>query len=629
MKLQRLKFDGTTLSFGGLLLLLVLAAVFMHRAINRASNGEWREKQEQLQTALRNSRRDFAAALRDRPDLQGEAKTPAQLEAWIRAQSQRWQSNTTQPALIRAVSLGKLVNGKQAEYARLDQTRFVKTEWPEPLVALRDDLRARAQNKALRPMMPDAVAQFQSGHQFFIALPLTVSVKPPPPPKFVPLARKFKLPLFQPPGLPPGEGRPGDRPGGRPNRPPPFARQRWEEQRKQIEAEMQKERQANERRMQALHDQRPPMEQLAGYCFLELDKDYLQQQVLPTLIAQHFKGSELSQYHVAAVIEPERFVFYGTNATDAFDAQDILFQGEAKAWRDAAPASPHTLVLRAQHKAGSLATVINRTRWRNLAFGYAVLLLLFAAASALLIATQRARALAERQMKFVAGVTHELRTPLTAIQSAGFNLSSGRVNDAERVKQYGEMIHTEGRRLADLIDQVLSYARIEASKKSGEAAYNFQPLPVNEVIEQALGEYQSAFTAWRIEKHIEAALPPVQADANVLGNALKNLLQNALKYAAQGQWLRIEAARVNNEVQIAIADQGPGIERRDLPHIFTPFYRAPKMVASAVPGTGLGLSLVSEYMKAHHGRVTVDSTVGKGTTFTLHLPIHATNGKPA
>ena len=183
--------------------------------------------------------------------------------------------------------------------------------------------------------------------------------------------------------------------------------------------------------------------------------------------------------------------------------------------------------------------------------------------------------------------------------------------------------------MADLIHQVLSYARIEANGKAGDSSYNFQSLQVEDVIEQALQEYQSAFADWHVEKNIEADLPPIKADANILGSALKNLLQNALKYAEQGKWLRIEAARVNDEVQITIADQGPGIVRRDLPHIFAPFYRAQKMVASAVPGTGLGLSLVHEYMKAHHGRVTVDSTVGKGTAFTLHLPINATNGKPS
>ncbi len=618
-----------TLSFGGLLLLLLVAAVFMHRAVNRALEGERREKQEQLDAALRSSVKDFTAALRDVPDLNGEPKPPAQLERWVSEQYQRWRSKTSQPEIIRSVSIGRLVPNNQTEFSRLDLTKaessFSKAEWPETLAAIRADLLTRAQNKALQPMTPGAIAQFQMNEQFILALPLTIHVQPPPPPRFVPPVRKFQLPPFQPPG-PPLEGL------GRPGGPPPFVRQRWEEQRKQIaerqkqiEAEMQKERLAADRRAQALRNERPPMEQLAGYCFLELDNDYWQTQFLPNLIAQHFKATELANYHVAVVIEPQQQTFFATDTKiefATFDAQEILFQGEAKAWRGAAPTSPNTLVLRAQHKAGSLQAVMDRTRWRNLALGYVMLLLLFAAASALLIATQRARTLAQRQMEFVAGVTHELRTPLTAIQAAGFNLSSGRVNDAERVKQYGTMIHTEGRRLADLIDQVLSYARIEANGKSGEHSYNFQPLEVDAIIEQALSEYQSALADWRIEKNIEADLPPINADANVLGNALKNLLQNALKYAEQGKWLRIEAVRVNNEVQITVADHGPGIDRCDLPHIFAPFYRAQKMVASAVPGTGLGLSLVSEYMKAHHGRVTVDSTVGKGAVFTLHLPIN-------
>ncbi len=635
MFLRPPKFDVMTLSFGGLIVLLILAAIFMHRAINRVSEGERREKQEQLEAALHSSTKDFTAALRDLPDLSGEPKAPAQLEGWVSEQYQRWRSKTSQPNLIRSLSIGKLLTNNQTAFSRLNLTNaqpsFAESEWPEALAAIRADLLTRAQNKALQPMTPGAIAQFQTNHQFFIALPLSVSVKPPPP-RFVPPVRKFQLPAFEPPRL----GPPLDaarNPGGRPGGPPPFVRQRWEEQRKQVEnrqkqfeVEMRKERLAAARREQTLRDERPPIEHLGGYCFLELDSDYLRKQFLPQLIAPHFKTVELSNYYFAVVIEPEQQAFFATNSTihfSSFEAQETLFQGEAKAWRGAVPASPNTLVLRAQHKAGSLQAVMNRTRWRNLALGYGVLLLLFTAASALLIATQRARALAQRQMEFVAGVTHELRTPLTAIQSAGFNLSSGRVNDAERVKQYGSMIHTEGRRLAGLIDQVLSYARIEAKGKASDNAYSFQSLQVEEIIEQALQEYQSAFAAWHIEKNIEADLPPIKADANVLGSALKNLLQNALKYAEQGKWLRIEAARVNGEVQITVVDQGPGIDRRDLPHIFAPFFRAQKMVASTVTGTGLGLSLVNEYMKAHHGRVTVESAPGKGAAFTLHLPVHA------
>ena len=148
MFLRRLKPDVMTLSFGGRLLLLVLAAVFMHRAINRASAGEQREKQEQLEAALQSIGKDFTAALRDVPDLNGETKAPTQLEGWISEQSQRWRSKTSQPDIIRSVSIDKLANNKQAEFARLELTderaSFGKAEWPETLAALRTDLRTRA-----------------------------------------------------------------------------------------------------------------------------------------------------------------------------------------------------------------------------------------------------------------------------------------------------------------------------------------------------------------------------------------------------------------------------------------------------------------------------------------------------
>lgn len=644
MILRRIKFDVLTLSFGGLIVLLLLAAVFMHRAINRASDAERREKQEQLETALRNSVKDFAATLRDVPDFNGEAKTSAQIDQWIREQYKRWRSKTQHPQLIRAVSAGRLLPRAEVTFVQLElvaekENALTKSAWPEIYAPFKTDLITRAKNKTLQPFAPEASAQMQSGEHLFLVQPLTASITPQMPAPFIPPARKFRLPEFSPPpGRPPFDGTPN-------GAPPPFVRQRWEERRKRMEehqqrlsAEMQKERQEAERSVQAateaMRKGRPRIEQLAGFCFLELDTAYLQKMYLPKLIAQHFSAAELANYHVAIITEPEQNIFFATNGTadiSAFDAQEIFFQGEVKAWRTAVPTTSQKLLLRARHKSGSLQSLVNRTRWRNLMIGYGVLLALFVSAVTLMIATSRARALAQKQIEFVAGVTHELRTPLTAIQSAGFNLASGRVNEAERVKQYGTMIHTEGRRLADLIDQVLSYARIETNKKSGENFYNFQSLQIASIVEKTMSEYEPMFTAagWQVEKSIASDLPPIFGDANVLAGALKNLLQNALKYAEEGKWLRVAASQVSNEVQIIVADHGSGIDRHDLPHIFEPFYRAQKMVASSVQGTGLGLSLVNEYMKVHHGRVTVDSAIGKGTTFTLHLPINATNGKSA
>ena len=103
---------------------------------------------------------------------------------------------------------------------------------------------------------------------------------------------------------------------------------------------------------------------------------------------------------------------------------------------------------------------------------------------------------------------------------------------------------------------------------------------------------------------------------------LRNLIGNALKYGAQGKWLSItaRAARNRKEVQITVADHGPGISSTDLPHIFEPFYRGQEVFGSQNSGAGLGLSLVERHIQAHKGRVTVETSEESGTAFTLHLP---------
>ncbi|MBI3951534.1 MAG: sensor histidine kinase [Acidobacteria bacterium] len=111
---------------------------------------------------------------------------------------------------------------------------------------------------------------------------------------------------------------------------------------------------------------------------------------------------------------------------------------------------------------------------------------------------------------------------------------------------------------------------------------------------------------------------------------MKNLLQNALKYASDGQWLRISARAEPNrkkaEVLVAVEDRGPGIDPVDLPHIFDPFYRGQNVVASSIPGAGLGLSLLMRHLQAHGGRVTVKTSPGQGAAFTLHLPAFSRAG---
>jgi signal transduction histidine kinase len=226
-------------------------------------------------------------------------------------------------------------------------------------------------------------------------------------------------------------------------------------------------------------------------------------------------------------------------------------------------------------------------------------------------------------MEFVAGVSHELRTPLTVIQSTSYNLSKGMIQDPQRVQKYGDVIQDEARRLINQVEQMLSFAGIQ----SGRKLYDLRPIDVSETIDRALSEYAAAFEegGWQVEKHVDEELPLVLADAQSLESVLKNLIGNALKYAAKGKWLSVTARAVKNgkEVQIAVADRGPGISAADLPHIFEPFYRGQEVFGSQNSGAGLGLSLVERHMQAHKGRVTVETSPESGTAFTLHLPAMA------
>jgi signal transduction histidine kinase len=278
------------------------------------------------------------------------------------------------------------------------------------------------------------------------------------------------------------------------------------------------------------------------------------------------------------------------------------------------------LVVKSQ--AGSYEELIEYWREHAIGLNFWMLVLLAVTSVILILATVRARRLAQQQMEFVAGVSHELRTPLTVIQSTSYNLSQGTIQDPSRVQQYGDVIQREARRLINQIERMLSFAGIQ----SGRRVYDPQLTNATEIAERSLAEYAVAFAedGWQIEQHFAADLPLVLTDGPALESALKNLFENALKYAAQGKWLSVSACAAQGakgkEVQITVADRGPGISPKDLPHIFQPFYRG-QSVSATTSGAGLGLCLVERNLRALGGRVTVQSTPGDGTSFTLHLPV--------
>jgi len=397
----------------------------------------------------------------------------------------------------------------------------------------------------------------------------------------------------------------------------------------------------------------PESQRFTGWCFIEFDRAYLREHLLPELVTRHFGGARTQAAIVArdplsliyalepaVTIESLAQVDAGIVLLDANLPQDLqvtpppladqqpIVSGspgvplaEIAGGRGDTGTGAWVLVVKSQ--AGSYEELIEYWREHAIGLNFWMLVLLAGTSVMLILATLRARRLAQQQMEFVAGVSHELRTPLTVIQSTSYNLSQGTIQDPSRVRQYGDVIQREARRLINQIERMLSFAGISM----GRRVYDPQPTNVIEIAERSLAEYAVSFAedGWQIEQHFAADLPLVLTDGPALESALKNLFENALKYAARGKWLSVTACAAQGakgrEVQITVADRGPGIAPKDLPHIFEPFYRGQSVTAATTSGAGLGLCLVKRNLRALGGSVTVQSAPGDGTSFTLHLPV--------
>ena len=277
-------------------------------------------------------------------------------------------------------------------------------------------------------------------------------------------------------------------------------------------------------------------------------------------------------------------------------------------------------ILEVRHPAGSLEAAVAGARRRNLGVSLGVLLLVAATVALLVASTRRAHRLARQQMDFVAAVSHELKTPLTAMRSAGQNLAAGIVDDPEKVKRYGALVEREGRRLTEMVSRVLAFAGI----RSGAQALRREPVDVRALAESVLGDARWALEERRVavETDLAEGLPPARGDEVALRQALANLVDNALKYGGAARWIGVRARVVvgtrGEEVVLSVSDRGGGIRRSDLPRLFEPFFRGEG--TGSVPGSGLGLAVVRGLVEAQGGLVTVESTVGKGSSFSVRLP---------
>ena len=228
--------------------------------------------------------------------------------------------------------------------------------------------------------------------------------------------------------------------------------------------------------------------------------------------------------------------------------------------------------------------------------------------------------LSQMKTDFVSNVSHELRTPLSSIRVFGEFLKLGRVKDEEKICEYGEFIETESRRLTQLINNILDFSKIESGRKT----YQFERANVTELISATLKTFDVQLKQQGFSIIFETPRAPLRqavVDTDALAQAFINLLDNAVKYSGEARQIHIRLAEQDNFLTVSITDHGVGIPREEQSKIFDKFYRVSTGLVHDVKGSGLGLSLVTHIVKAHHGRITVESEPGRGSTFTIHLPV--------
>ena len=242
------------------------------------------------------------------------------------------------------------------------------------------------------------------------------------------------------------------------------------------------------------------------------------------------------------------------------------------------------------------------------------------------ITVGRQIALHELKTTSVATVAHELRTPLASMRMLVDTLREGRYRGESQLQEYLDMVASENLRLSRLIDNFLTLSRLERN----EHAITLQPTSAHEIIEQAVNamraklEVPGCHFTWDENE----PLPDILADRDAMVVVLVNLLDNAVKYTGDEKRIDLRARDASGRVFISIQDNGIGLSKSERKNVFRRFYQVDQKLSRSRGGCGLGLALVQHIVEAHGGRVDVNSQLGRGTTFTVSVPIATPSATP-
>jgi two-component system phosphate regulon sensor histidine kinase PhoR len=228
------------------------------------------------------------------------------------------------------------------------------------------------------------------------------------------------------------------------------------------------------------------------------------------------------------------------------------------------------------------------------------------------------RRLESLRRDFVANASHELRTPIAAVRSATETLQFGALEDRAAATRFVDIIERNAQRLQSLVEDMLELSKLE----SNEFKLKRERVELQRVVPIVLALFRERADkkGVRLTAELPLAMPAIEGDPRAIEHVLSNLVDNAVKYCPGGARILVTAAEIDGRVRLVVADTGGGISAEHLPRVFERFYRIDPGRSRELGGTGLGLSIVKHMVEAMRGKVSVESVVGKGSTFTISLP---------
>jgi two-component system phosphate regulon sensor histidine kinase PhoR len=229
----------------------------------------------------------------------------------------------------------------------------------------------------------------------------------------------------------------------------------------------------------------------------------------------------------------------------------------------------------------------------------------------------RIKQLEDLRRDFVANVSHELKTPITSIKGFVETLKDGAIDEPETAKHFLQIIENHSERLHLIIEDLLSLSRLEQFERS----IQFNECLIGEIINSVKEVCEPKARAKAIQiKDNYSGSARIIGNANLLEQALINLIDNAIKYSSNNSRIEVNVATKSKLLKIEVHDHGQGIPQRDLPRIFERFYRVDRARSRDMGGTGLGLAIVKHIVLAHNGEIRVESTIGAGSNFIISIP---------